>query len=148
MRGREGGRERERERDFTVHKLTFCDLPATIKTSSKSYIPRATSYSLFTSTRNSVYFRASSAVTDSGGGSLGWDPLGAEAEWSSAGRLWNAQRAPHYVFCFQLALQVCSKQCYTIPVSLLQSLAHTRMYIHVQVCIHVHVHLRLSCRKI
>ena len=45
--------------------LTFWDLSATIRTSWKSYIPRATSYKWSTFTRKRAYLRASSAVTPS-----------------------------------------------------------------------------------
>lgn len=43
--------------------LTFCDFSATMSTNSKSYMPRATSYVWFTSTKNNTYFSASSHVT-------------------------------------------------------------------------------------
>ena len=46
-----------------AEKQTFWDFSATIRTSWKSYIPRATSYMRFTSTRNKTYFSASSGVT-------------------------------------------------------------------------------------
>jgi hypothetical protein len=41
-------------------RLTFCACWAIISTSEKSYIPRAVSNRLFASTRNMIYFRASS----------------------------------------------------------------------------------------
>ena len=64
--------------------ITFCDLSATMRTSWKSYIPRATSYSWSTSTRRRAYFIPSSADTLSvptsfGAPSLLWDgPSGNE----------------------------------------------------------------------
>lgn len=41
-------------------ELTFCACWAIINTSSKSYIPRATSNNVFASTRKMIYFTASS----------------------------------------------------------------------------------------
>ena len=62
--GGDGGMdEYEYDVDYGSADLTFCDFSATMSTNWKSYMPRATSYAWFTSTKNSTYLSASSHVT-------------------------------------------------------------------------------------